>query len=209
MTDIVVLIIGLPGSGKSTLALELSKKINAEILSTSSLIKNSEDIYQELLNNEYIKKGKKIDNKIYLKMIEKYIDKNPHRNYIIEGFPYDMEQLKTSEKLFKKLNLKIKMVIYIESDYDTLIKRIKNRSICPSCNTIYNRKNIICKKCNVKTVRRSDDLYNIARNRIEEQQLNIENIVNYYSKKNILLRISISDSEEEKIRLIESKMTFN
>lgn len=105
----VSLIIGLPGSGKSTLS-QLLRNEEIDIVSSSSLLGVLPEPESKILKEKYTTRGIDIPDDIYVKMIINYIKKSDKQRFVIEGFPYNLNQRALAETFLKKIILKYQVL---------------------------------------------------------------------------------------------------
>ena len=104
--------------------------------------------------------------------------------------------------LLKKNGQKINLVLKLSVSLEVIKKRITGRSVCSLCGKIYNDffnpppKKTNC--CEPKFLqKRSDDTLEIAINRYKTYEKNIEPIINFYKKTNLLKVVNGEASIDE------------
>ena len=184
-----IVIFGPPGAGKGTQSNLIVKRFNLHQLSTGELLRN------EIKNNTEL--GKKISSIINLgnlvsdktvgDLIEKYISDKTYKNRLIfDGYPRNLIQAKYLEDLLKKYDQKIDIVLKLSVSLETIKKRILER------------KNL---------EKRADDNESTAIKRYQTYEKNIEPVINFYKKSNLLTVVNgekpISQINDEISGLIE------
>ena len=134
----IVLVFGIQGSGKSTHAHFIANRLNLPYISTGDILRELEKQPTETGKRvrSLMEKGMIIPDEITVPALEDYLkENNISENFLIEGFPRTMEQV----KLF---NRKIDMVFEIVVPEETAIARLKSRGryddIEDSINTRFN-----------------------------------------------------------------------
>lgn len=118
---------------------------------------------------------------------------------ILDGYPRTVEQAIELESVY---NRNIDAVINIDQDHDIITKKLLGRRNCSVCGQGYNICTIsekgyempslntkvenICHKCNGPLSQRSDDNEETIKNRLRIYTEKSSDILNYYSKKNVL-----------------------
>ena len=129
-------------------------------------------------------------------LIEKIMSNKKFNNRLIfDGYPRNLNQAVSLKKIFDKYNQKISIVISLQVDKNTIIKRILGRQICGKCGKIFNlyfnpssNENHSCGAKFLKT--RSDDNEKIIKNRYETYLNKTLPIIDYYKKQNLLREIN-------------------
>ena len=205
-----VILIAAPAAGKGTLAKMLVEKYNYEHISTGDLLRAETKKGTDLGNqiSDMLKTGKLVPDEIVFGLLEKELKGD--NSYILDGFPRNKEQALKYEELLKRLNKDLGIVIVINTDYETLKKRIVGRMLCSNCGRIYNtltgvnkpKVENICDVCGSNLYKRSDDNEESFKIRYETYLEQTEPLIEYYKNKNILYYIN-SDSKEKMLEEVE------
>ena len=163
-----VIIFGPPGAGKGTQSKFIEKKYNLLQLSTGELlrneIKNKTQLGLEI--SSIINSGDLVSDDIVSKLIEKYIsDKKNKQRLIFDGYPRNIDQAKNLDKLLKKYNQQIDIVLKLSVSLETIKKRITERK---------------------SQEQRTDDSDEIAIKRFKTYELSSEPVLDYYKQSNLL-----------------------
>ena len=211
-----IVIFGPPGAGKGTQSKFIVKKFNLFQLSTGELLRN------EIINKTQLginisstmNSGNLVSDKIVSNLIEIYISNNDFNDRLIfDGYPRNISQAENLNLLLKKFNKKIDLVLKLSVSIDIIKKRITGRSICSICGKIYNEffnpAPINANCCSSKYLqKRSDDTLDIAVKRYKTYEKNIEPLMNFYKKFNLLKVINgeatIPEINDEISYLLES-----
>lgn len=124
------IIIGAPGSGKGTLAKQIVEHHNLHHINAGELLraKSEEDNESGKLIASLINNGNYVPDDTIRKIIEEEIQKYP--DFILDGFPRTIKQLRMINKFFEDLDEKEKpMVIVLQVGKQTALERIKKRSL--------------------------------------------------------------------------------
>jgi len=198
-----ILFLGPPGAGKGTQAKSISEEFNIPVIATGDLLRENVKKGTELgmLAKKYMEEGTLVPDDVMLKIVESAIkDLN---SFILDGFPRTIKQAEGLDGLLEKLDKKLTHVIYFDVPEKEIIRRLTARRICPECNKIYNlnfnppKKDEVCDNCGKKLVIRDDDREEVIRRRIQVYKENTYPLVEYYSKKKILYRISGEGKRKE------------
>ena len=159
-----IILFGPPGAGKGTQSKYLVNKLNAFQISTGDLlreeIKKNTDIGKAITND--MKNGKFISDDIVNKLIENLISDPQKKNKLIfDGYPRSLSQSKNLEVLLKNSNQKIDLILFLNVDKETILKRLEKRKIIEN---------------------RSDDETDTIVRRYEKYMETTQPVLNFYSE---------------------------
>ena len=159
-----IILFGPPGAGKGTQSKYLVNKLKAFQISTGDLlreeIKKNSDIGKAITND--MKNGKFISDDIINKLIENLISDPQKKNKLIfDGYPRSLSQATNLEQLLKNSNQSIDLILFLNVDKETILKRLEKRKIIEN---------------------RSDDNSKTIVNRYEKYMETTKPVLNFYSK---------------------------
>ena len=185
-----LIIFGPPGAGKGTQSNNIVNDFDLKQVSTGDLLRNEIKLQTDLGKKieSIINNGELVSNDVVNILIEKIIsDPNNFNRLIFDGYPRTIAQIDSLEKLLKKFNQKISIVISLSLDKDIISKRINGRIICAKCFKIFNvyfnppnSKNHDCGKKYLE--KRNDDNSKTILNRFETYVTKTNPILEYYKK---------------------------
>ncbi len=158
-----IILFGPPGAGKGTQSKYIVNKLNAFQISTGDLlreeIKNNSDIGKAIAND--MMNGKFISDDIVNKLIENLVfDPTKKNKLIFDGYPRTLSQAKNLEVLLKNTNQSIDLILFLNTDKETILKRLEKRKIIEN---------------------RSDDDTNTIVARYEKYMETTQPVLNFYS----------------------------
>lgn len=208
-----IILFGPPGAGKGTQANKLSKDFKLFKVSAGDLlrdeIKKKSSLGKEI--ETIINSGMLVPDVIINNLIEQ-VASNPnyHNQIIFDGYPRNLSQVHSLEKILNQYKQKILCVLNLDVDIQNITKRVLGRKICSRCGLTFNdyfnppnKKNYECELQFLE--KRADDSEKVLKKRYDTYQKEIATITSYYKKKKLLYKIDgkgdISQIYEQ-IRLI-------
>ena len=179
-----IIIFGPPGAGKGTQAKYLVKKLNSYQVSTGDMLRDeinkNTEIGKKIINN--MNEGKFVEDEIVNALLEKIIfDPLKINKLVFDGYPRTINQAKNLDILLSKSNQKIDYIFFLNTNKDSIIKRIEKRKILE---------------------KRSDDDANTILKRYDTYMEVTKPVLDFYSSRNYFYEIDGS----EKIDAISSKI---
>jgi len=194
-----VVLIGPPGAGKGTLANLLAQRDGFATFSTGDAlrdeIKTGSELGQQI--DELISNGFFVPNNLSALITKQAVERNSG-DLILDGFPRNLEQV----RLFEQFCVP-DLVLYLETDKETIMKRLLSRRVCSKCSLTYNllfadsRIEDICDNCGGNLIKRPDDDLIKINIRLEIYQTITLPIVTYYQQRQMLKTIDGRQSPEQ------------
>ena len=159
-----IILFGPPGAGKGTQSKYLVNKLKAFQISTGELLreeinKNS-DIGKAIIDD--MNDGKFVSDEIVNKLIQNLVSDTQKKNKLIfDGYPRSLSQAKNLEVLLKNSNQSIALILFLNVDKETILKRLEKRKIIEN---------------------RSDDDADTIVSRYEKYMETTQPVLNFYSE---------------------------
>ena len=192
-----IILFGPPGAGKGTQANNIVNDFKLKKISTGDLlrdkIKNQSSIGKKI--DSIISRGKFVSDELVYSLIEKNVtDPKNFNKLIFDGYPRNLSQTKSLEKLLNKFKQKISVVFSLTVRKDVILKRITGRISCSNCfsvfNTFFNPPTKNNHNCDEKyLIKRSDDNLETITGRFETYMKETQPILDFYKKKGSLHEI--------------------
>lgn len=213
----VVILLGIQGSGKGTQAKFICEKFGYKQISTGNLLRQEEALGSELGKEiaALIDKGNLVSDELVLEILKKEIKNGKENGFVLDGFPRTLKQAEMLDECVNELGIKIKKVVLIELDENSVLDRIRNRVSCSKCGAVYNlksckpKKDGVCDVCGAKLdIRVDDKKIESIQERIGIFKKNIDGIVSFYMKKSLIFFVDglkdVSIISQEIIKALNS-----
>lgn len=207
-----ILIIGAPGSGKGTMSEMIVEKYGIVHISTGEILRAAirEGSQLGLEAKKYIEDGHLVPDKIVNDIIlDRLLQKDVEKGFLLDGYPRNIQQVKSFEEILNKVNKKIDFVLNLEIAETLLAKRVTGRRVCPNCKMIYHIENMkpkvegICDNCQSQLVQRKDDTIESLKIRLDTYHVQTEPIIEYYSSKNLIKNIDAGGNKNDTFNAID------
>jgi adenylate kinase len=181
-----LIIIGPPASGKGTQAEKIAEKLGIKHLSTGDIFRKIED--KEIA--KYLVSGRLLPDELVFKAVKEKID--DLNDFLLDGFPRNLNQAKMLDEFLKEKNMWIDHVIYLRVPDEVVVKRMTSRRVCSKCGKNYNLisnpppKNMKC-ECGGEIIQREDDKEEVIRNRLNIFKKITQPVLDHYMKKLIVV----------------------
>lgn len=195
-----IALFGLPGAGKGTQAELLSKHYNIPHVSTGdifrSLLKTNSDLANEI--KKVIDSGKLVSDDLVTKVaFSRLSAPDCKKGFILDGYPRTLNQAQAlcdSEHAISRL-------ILIDLPKEEIISRLSGRRVCSSCSSTFHisflKDSAKCPECGGVLLQREDDKPASIETRLSEFNKNINEVISFFERKSLLLRINGNQSQEQ------------
>lgn len=199
-----IIILGPPGSGKGTQSAFLVEQYQLVHLSTGDLLRDEITLQSEigLSAKKYIDQGKYVPDEVMNDIIDSKISRI-RDNFILDGYPRTVGQVKFLETVLQKNNRKIDLVLYLTISEKTIIERLLARLVCPTCKATYNKLFLppkvdsLCDKDGTPLIQRTDDSdQEKIIFRLNEYNESTQPLVDYFKSQGILQVIDANQNSE-------------
>lgn len=205
-----IIFIAPPAAGKGTQSELLISKYGYEHISTGDLLRNEiksgSDLGKEL--DSMMKSGSLISDEIVNRLLINALS-NITKPFILDGYPRTISQALKLDEILASLNKSVDVVVYLDVEEELAMKRATGRLSCKSCNRIYHkyfskpRVEGICDNCGSSLISRADDTPDTFKVRYDTYMSNTKPLLDFYSNKNILVKVDANKEADETFREIE------
>ncbi|MFH1055811.1 MAG: adenylate kinase [Candidatus Altiarchaeota archaeon] len=187
-----IVLLGPPGCGKGTQAERVSDRYKIPQISTGNILRHAIEAKTKLglEAQSYMSRGELVPDETVESIVAERLSHNDCRKgFILDGFPRDLEQAKSLDKI-----VSLDVVFNIKVPDKLLIERLSRRRVC-DCGETYHlthkppKKTGVCDKCEKKLYQRKDDKPATIRHRLQVYHKSTEPLIKYYEKKGALIEI--------------------
>lgn len=182
-----IIFFGAPGAGKGTQAEIVSEKLGIPTISTGTIIRSAikEGTEMGKAAKAQIEKGGLVPDEVVIGIIKERLSKDDCKNgFILDGFPRTVPQAIA----LSEMGISIDVVLDLEVEDDTIIKRMSGRRVCPSCGASYHtdykkpKTEDVCDTCGEVLTCRADDAPQVVQERLKVYHEETEPLKDYYSE---------------------------
>lgn len=190
-----IVLLGPQGSGKGTQAQLIAKHFGFNHISPGDLIRRGVAAKDPVAIRvkSIADAGKLISTKDLLALLKPHLKKNN----ILDGVPREIHQAEAIDTIAE-----VDLVIALDLDDETAVKRIAGRKTCPECGTVYGdaeppKKKGICDLDGKKLVIRDDDTPAGVKKRLTTYREKTEPLLEYYKPRDIVHHVDASHKIEK------------
>lgn len=185
-----IVLLGPPGSGKGTQATMLVEHLGIPHISTGALLREAAKNGTKLgLKAKQISdKGNLVPDDIVLGMLEERLNEpDVESGFILDGYPRNLAQAESLEKVLERLGQPADEAILIEIDAEQIIKRIAKRA---------------------REEGRADDTEETVRNRLRVYAEQTAPVADFYAERGLLTQVLGDGSIDEILQRILSVLNI-
>jgi len=191
-----LVLLGAPGSGKGTQGGLLGKRYGIPQIATGDILRAGMAAGTPLGTNsrELVNAGGLVPDDVMLVLMEGRLARpDAAKGFVLDGFPRSIPQAEGLDRILARNGVKLDAVIKLDVPKRVLIRRLTERTICPSCGSVYNLSSNppvaagICDRCGVGLVLREDDTEETVRKRLNVYQATTAPLIDYYDSRGLLL----------------------
>jgi len=201
-----IVLLGAPGSGKGTQAKKLMADRNIPQISTGDMLREAvaSGTRFGLKAKSIMEAGNLVPDDVVLGIIsERLTEPDAVDDSILDGFPRTTQQALDLSELLDELGTPLDSAVLMDVDFDILMKRLTGRRTCSLTGRLLNvhfstREELdACTNAGGELVQREDDNEETIGNRLDVYRKNTEPLVDYYAKRNKLIKIDAEGTIDE------------
>jgi len=200
-----IILLGPPGAGKGTQAIRLAQKLQLPHISTGDILRQNVKEGTALGKEAkgYMEGGLLVPDELLARLLEKRFQQSDlERGFILDGYPRNLAQAKTLDRILGKKKMPIELVVYLDTSDGVIIQRLTGRLVCSKCGANFHKTNMppkkdgICDHCGGSLFQRTDDKEETVKKRIEVYKNEVAFLIKYYDEKRKLHRLSADEDAE-------------
>ena len=184
-----VILLGPPGAGKGTQAQRIAARYHLPHLSTGDMFRDN--IRREtplgVRAKPMMERGELVPDDLVLSMVEDRIAQPDCRNgFVFDGFPRTLQQADDLERICRKYNFGVTVVLHMVVKPELLMRRLTGRRICKTGGHIYNiydrppKVEGICDQDGSELIHRPDDTDGVISERLTAYEKQTRPLAEYY-----------------------------
>jgi adenylate kinase len=186
-----IILLGPPGAGKGTQAKRLIDKYGIPQISTGDMLRAAlkQGTPLGLEAKKYMDKGELVPDSVVIGLVKERIQKDDCRGgYMLDGFPRNVSQAETLDKMLSELGHKIDHVVNIDVPKEELLGRLTGRRTCRGCGAGFHvmfdppKKTGVCDKCSGELYQRDDDNETTVKSRLDVYDKQTKPLTDYFEK---------------------------
>lgn len=210
-----IILLGAPGAGKGTVAEYIRSVTSYRHLSTGDMLREAVKAGTPIgkMAKSYMEKGSLVPDSVIMQIVrEALVAGGKDKSYMFDGFPRTLEQACLLDEMLAENRSKINSVFLLEVPRQILIGRLAGRRICRQCGSVFHVINVppkiagVCDVCNGELYQRPDDNEETVINRLDVYKKQTEDLISYYEKRGVLVRVKADQGREELQALVLAKL---
>lgn len=212
-----LILFGPPGAGKGTQGALLAHRFGLLRLSTGDVLRDAVQggTPMGMEAQRFMNAGELVPDTVILGIVRDHLlGPASGRGVVFDGFPRTLPQAQSLDALLAELGRRLRAVLVLEVDDETLVKRLSGRRSCPACGAVYNvyfeppQQDGRCDACGAVLTQRPDDAADTVRRRLEVYHEQTAPLLAYYdSGRAVVRRVngdrSVEDVHSDLARLME------
>ncbi|MBI4874256.1 MAG: nucleoside monophosphate kinase [Acidobacteria bacterium] len=186
-----ILMFGPPGSGKGTVSKVLMARFGTPHVSTGDMLRENVQAGTELGRQAkaIMDSGKLVSDELVNRLADERIRRaDCAGGLILDGYPRTIEQGQVLMQLLAELGLE-PVVVFLDVDYNIIIRRLTARRSCPKCGAVYNLESKppkaggLCEADDTPVAIRDDDREEVIRQRFLNYERQTQPLVDFFAGK--------------------------
>jgi adenylate kinase len=200
-----LIFLGPPGAGKGTQAKRVAERFHVPHLSTGDMFRDAIARGTALgrLAKPIMDRGDLVPDDLVMRMVEERLSQpDSARGFVFDGFPRTVSQAQQLAAILERKGLGKPLVVDMEVDPDTLLRRLAGRWTCSVGGETYGiyappKVPGICDRDGGKLIQRPDDRPEVVKERLKAYERQTKPLEDYYRRQGVLETVDGSAAMEE------------
>jgi adenylate kinase len=205
-----LVLLGAPGVGKGTQAELLCERLGACHLSTGDIFRAAKCLGDGERSAAleaavgYMRRGELVPDQTVLDIVsERNRCIRCSGGFLLDGFPRTVAQAEALSKIMLREHIPLDAVLNYDLPIEQIVARLSGRRTCSKCKAVFHVPNRpprvegVCDHCGGKIQQREDDRPEAVRVRMEVYEQSTRPLVDYYSRRGLLVTVSAEGGPEE------------
>jgi len=194
----LIILLGPPGAGKGTQAEFLVQKYGLAYISTGEILRSAvkKGTTMGKQAKQFMDQGQLVPDDVVVGIVqERLSEPDCGQGALLDGFPRTVVQARSLDRVLGETNSRLDAVVHIAVEEEELIARLTGRRVCRDCGVTYHVKfnppkvRNICDQCGGELSQRDDDSLATVTERLLVYKKQIEPLIEYYQKRELLYTI--------------------
>jgi adenylate kinase len=194
-----IILLGPPGAGKGTQAKSLVDDYGIPQVSTGDMLRAAvkEGSPLGVEAKKHMEAGTLVPDSVVIGLVKERIQqKDAAKGFMLDGFPRNVSQAETLDKMLAELGKNIDHVISVEVPSEELLGRLTGRRTCRNCNAMFHvmfnrpKQEGVCDRCGGELYQRADDNEATVSSRLKVYEEQTAPLIDYYGKQDKVRRIN-------------------
>jgi adenylate kinase len=201
-----VVFLGPPGAGKGTQARELARTLGIPHISTGDMFRENVEkgTALGLAAKSILDAGDLVGDELVNSMVrERLSQPDCAAGFLLDGYPRTVPQAAALKEMLRQKGWSGPVVVNMNVSYNTVVRRLSGRRVCPVCNRTYNlhsqppAKDCVCDDDGTPLQQRSDDREEAIRERLAAYEALTAPLVNFYRTDGQVFEINADQNPAE------------
>jgi len=209
-----IVLLGAPGAGKGTQCKHIVDKYGLSHLSSGDILRQHRTDGTELGRKaqSYMDSGALVPDELVIAMMTEAIKNAPGEGFVLDGFPRTVKQAGELDKALASNGETIDVVLNLQIDDRSVIRRMAGRRSCPECGAVYHLENLkpkverLCDNDGAELIQRPDDRAEVVTKRLKTYHRQTEPVLDYYRQNNSVYDIDADKSAEQVSALVFERL---
>jgi adenylate kinase len=194
-----IILLGPPGAGKGTQAKSLVDDYGIPQVSTGDMLRAAvkEGSPLGVEAKKHMEAGTLVPDSVVIGLVKERIQQqDAAKGFMLDGFPRNVSQAETLDKMLAELGKNIDHVISVEVPSEELLGRLTGRRTCRNCNAMFHvmfnrpKQEGVCDRCGGELYQRADDNEATVSSRLKVYDEQTAPLIDYYGKQSKVRRIN-------------------